>query len=397
MATAVTTSWNTVKTAYSSFTWSGNTYYITIELQAYYLPYSATQATIYLREKVTTSNSVGWSGTNKHYRLRFYPDEGGSGDSGYNQDATQWYAPGASYYLPNDWGSVYKVVNYGATIPALAYYLVDVASSSRAEAYEDIYVPSPASPPTGLGANNIVRGVEDFTANVYISGWGTGGTSAGRYRELQCWTYDPNNLTQPRRYQPIYGDSLSGNITVSNNSSYSQAYGPLNITGNTLYTLGLYATNGASATGSQRLGDYTTLAYAPVLTLDSINGSTLTINYTTRADGGRYEKTYEYSIDGGTTWTTFATLSTGAASSGSFTTTGYTPGTPYVIKSRVTTQSGTTNADDLTIYEPPKNKFYGSVNGDATNTYKMYGSVNGQTKEIKKLYGSVNGEATRIF
>lgn len=257
--------------------------------------------------------------------------------------------------------------------------------------------PSASTPPTGLGANNIVRGVENFTANVYISSWGSGGTSAGRYRELQCWTYDPNNLTQPRRYQPVYGDSLSGNITVSNSSSYSQAYGPLNITGNTLYTLGLYASNGASAVGSQRLGDYTTLAYAPVLTLDSINGSTLTINYTTRADGGRYEKTYEYSIDGGTTWTTFATLSTGAASSGSFTTTGYTPGTPYVIKSRVTTQSGTTNANDLTIYEPPKNKFYGPVNGEATNAYKMYGSVNGQTKEIKKLYGSVNGESIRIF
>lgn len=254
---------------------------------------------------------------------------------------------------------------------------------------------SSSTPPTGLDANNIVRGVESFTANVYITSWGTG--TGTRYRELQCWTYDSSSFVQPRRYQPAFGDSLSGNITVDNSSDYSVAYGPLNITGNTKYVLGLFASNGTANTGSQRLGEYTTLAYAPVLTLDSINGSTLTINYTTRADGGRYEKTYEYSIDGGTTWTTFATLSTGAASSGSFTTTGYTPGTPYVIKSRVTTQSGTTNADDLTIYEPPKNKFYGPVNGEATNAYKMYGSVNGQTKEIKKLYGSVNGVTKRIF
>ena len=395
MATAVTTTWNTVQTAYSSFTWSGNTYYITIELQAYYLPYSATQATIYLREKVTTSNSVGWSGTNKHYRLRFYPDEGGSGDSGYNQDATQWYAPGASYYLPDDWGSVHKVVDYGSVVSTVAYYIVDAAPSSEVAASVDIYVPNPTSPPTGLGANNLVPGAESFTANVYISSWGTG--SGDKYRELQCWTYDASDFVQPRRYQPIYGDSLSGNITVDNLSKYSTAYGPLNITGNTRYTLGLYATNGSAATDSQRYTNAVTLAYAPEMTPSVVNDTTVAVNYTTKADGGYYSKTYEYSIDGGTTWTTFATVATGAASSGSFNLTGLTYGTEYTLLSRVTTTAGTNTGMPIKFSTKSKPRVYGSVSGDATRIDLLYGSVGGVAKPVKKLYGSVGGVAKRIY
>ena len=386
--TQISTEWKEVKYVYVGYDSSGN-HNVWWRMYARISAQSGSSTTVEVEGRLYISGS-GW------LRSGATTTSGGvvGGYSAWGIDVSGTYTAGQEHPL---WRG--SASTTGSSIGAgVRFY-----SSPWGWTGENLYISDtltfspPSSPPTGLGANNVVRGVEDFTANVYISSWGTGGTSAGRYRELQCWTYDPNNLAQPRRYQPVYGDSLSGNITVSNSSSYTQAYGPLNITGNTLYTLGLYASNGASAVGSQRLGDYTTLAYAPVLTLDSINGSTLTINYTTRADGGRYEKTYEYSIDGGTTWTTFATLSTGAASSGSFTTTGYTPGTSYVIKSRVTTQSGTTNADDLTIYEPLKNKFYGPVNGEATNAYKLYGSVNGQTKEIKKLYGSVNGESTRIF
>ncbi|MBR3254226.1 hypothetical protein IKF88_00630 [Candidatus Saccharibacteria bacterium] len=147
MATALTQAWQTVATGSSSFTYGGNTYYITVYLQAYYEPYSATQAKIHLRELLSTSNSAGWSGTNKHYRVRFYPYENPPEDSGYNQDSTQWYAPGSSYYLPDSSGTVTHIINYGASIDIVAYYLVDVAPSSEVDIGAQVYAPSPAVAP----------------------------------------------------------------------------------------------------------------------------------------------------------------------------------------------------------------------------------------------------------
>ena len=254
---------------------------------------------------------------------------------------------------------------------------------------------SSSTPPTGLDANNVVRGVESFTANVYITGWGTG--TGTRYRELQCWTYDPSSFVQPRRYQPAYGDSLSGNITVDNSSGYTQASGPLNITGNTKYVLGLYASNGTADTGSQRLGEYTTLAYAPEVSISSISSTSATLAYSTKADGGEYAKTYEYSIDGGTTWTTFATVSSGSATTGTFTVSGLTVATVTIMQTRVTTTAGTTVGPNITLNTNAGPKLYGSVNSQAREVGTLYGSVSGQTVAINKLYGSVNGVTKRIY
>ena len=250
-------------------------------------------------------------------------------------------------------------------------------------------VPSSASPPTGLGANNIVPGVESFTGNVYISGWGAG--SGTRYRELQCWTYDPNNLVQPRRYQVTNGDALSGNITVTNSSS-----GDLTIRGNTMYTLGCYATNGSASVGSQRIGNYTTLAYAPVLTAD-VGKTEAIIAYELKADGGQYPKTYEYSTDGGTTWTQFDSVLDGNAKTGSFTISGDFQNNPITLKARVTTTAGTTNAKDIYVVYIPKNKFYGSLNEKTRRITKFYGSVGNQTTRVVKFYGSAGGVTKRII
>lgn len=130
--------------------------------------------------------------------------------------------------------------------------------------------------PTGISASDIVPGTESFTANVSITGWGGEGNSSTRYRELQCWTYDASSLVAPRRFQASYGDSLSGNITVDNSSSVDSGTS-LNITGNTRYTLGMYASNGVYGTISKRIGDYVTLAYQDTLTLDAAHSSSLDI------------------------------------------------------------------------------------------------------------------------
>ena len=192
----------------------------------------------------------------------------------------------------------------------------------------------------GLWGNNLRRSQESFTLNVYLSNWGAG----TNYRELQCWTYNASSLVTPRRWQPVYGGASSGDITVSNSSN-----GDLQIRGNTLYTLGVYADNGSTNTGSIRYGDATTLPYKDTLTLKKANALSLEINYSVPADGGRYDKTLQYSIDNGNSWVTYDTISGGNAKTSSFTISGLNPITEYTIKSRVTTNNGTyvVNNDNL--------------------------------------------------
>lgn len=300
------------------------------------------------------------------------------------------------YFTGEQTDAVVASVNF--TISTSGGTYSGTSTSSGSDHFLDfsgsVTIPAQATAPTGLDANNIVRGVESFTANVYITSWGTG--TGARYRELQCWTYDPNDFAQPRRYQPVYGDALSGNITVDNSSSYSIAYGPLTIVGNTKYVLGLYATNGTAGTGSQRLGEYTTLAYAPEVTISSISSTSATLAYSTKADGGVYAKTYEYSIDGGTTWTAFATVSSGSATTGTFTVSGLTTATVTVMQTRVTTTAGTTVGPDITLNTNAKPKLYGSANNQAKGATALYGSDNSQATTITKLYGSAGGQAKLI-
>ena len=378
MAVALSTGWQTVKTGTSSFTYSSYTYNLRLEIQAYYQDISNTQARIRTRLRFSKSGSASWSGTNKHYRLRFYPDEGGTGDSGYNQDATTWGGGDVTYYLPSDSGTVYKTVNKGVNVTLSGYYFVDISGSSEINISENVFVPAP---PYGLTATDLTPGTESFTATVSLSSWGSG--SGTKYKELQCWTYDPSALVSPRRWAILQGSNLSDTITVDNNSD-----GTLNIVGNTLYTIGVYATNGSYATGSQRVGNYATLAYAPTLSVSAINTDSVTLSYTTQADGGYYAKNIQYSLDNGTNWTTAVTLNTGSVSTGTFTISGLAPNTAYTVKNRISTTAGEINGTDLTFTTLETSKFYGSVNGKSKKITTLYGSVNGKTKLVKKLYGA---------
>lgn len=345
--------------------------------------YSGTSATLTVQFRRTSSYTTTWSDTQATLTLG-----GTEKAAAYNYTGTvgeSWVdlRPAISGYTISTSGGTYNWV------------FNNPGSSSVLGCSGTITIPAQSSAPTGLGANNIVRGVESFTANVYITSWGTG--TGTRYRELQCWTYDPSSLVQPRRYQPAYGDSLSGDITVNNSSGYTQASGPLNITGNTKYVLGLYASNGTADTGSQRLGEYTTLAYAPEVVISSISSTSATLAYSTKADGGVYAKTYEYSIDGGTTWTTFATVSSGSATTGTFTVSGLAAATVTVMQTRVTTTAGTTVGPNITLNTNAGPKLYGSVNSQANGATDLYGGVSGVAERIAKLYGSVNGQTKLTY
>lgn len=351
-------------------------------LLAWYSNQSGNSAVVHLKLQAI-SQGLTYTGTNKDYEL--YLDQTGTG-------VVSWpYAP-----LPADtWVDVREItqsVGGGSTVNVSGKvwtYLYDDAWISG----NTVTLPTFSTPPTGLAISNLTPGVESFNADVSVTSWGTN-VGTLKYLELQCWT---KGMNQPRRYQTNTTGILSTNITVDNDGAYTQAYGPLIITGNTEYTIGAYATNGNANTGSVNMGDAVTLAYPANLSDIILTDTSVEIDYAIRSDGGKYAKTYEYSLDGGDTWETFATVSTGSATSGSFTLTDLEPGVDYTIKHRVTTTAGVSAGTDLTFAIPLKNKFYGSVGGEATRVNKVYGSVNGETKEIKKLYMSVGGFTKRIY
>lgn len=253
---------------------------------------------------------------------------------------------------------------------------------------------SSSTPPTGLGASDIVSLVDGFSATVFVTGWGTGGSPASYVRSMSVRTYDASSLITPRRYNQDFSTTMSSTITVTNTETTG---GDLTIVSNTRYTLSVYAENGAQGTSALRIGDYVTLAKAASVDIASKTSTSVTLNYSIDADGGFYTKTYEYSIDGGTTWTTFATVSSGSATTGTFTVNGLTPGSVTIMQTRATTTAGTTTGPVITLNTTAGPKLYGSVNSQAREVGTLYGSVSGQTVAINKLYGSVNGVAKRIY
>lgn len=223
------------------------------------------------------------------------------------------------------------------------------------------YDPS-SSAPTGLAASNITPLADGFSATVSVTSWGTGGSADpnDHYKELSIFNQGSLDVGANRKNR-VTGTALSDTIVTDNSSSW---LGSLVVQPNTVYTLGIYATNGNDpAHGQTGIGDYTTLALPPTLALDSVTDTTATLSYSTQADGGRYTKEIEYSLDG-ITWTIGATVSSGSAASGSFTVSGLSAGTTYNVQTRVTTAAGSNAGNTVTVTTsaPVTNaKFYGSI------------------------------------
>lgn len=350
-------------------------------LLAWYTNSGTSGATAHLKLQAI-SQGITYTGTNKDYEMTLGTNATGTvawADAPLNADT--WY----------DVAEITLWMGSGTTVSASGKVWTYVYGDAWITGVS-LTMPVFATAPTGLAVTNLTPGTDSFTGTVSVTGWGGAGDATTRFRELQVWTYDPSGLRTPRRYKSVLGNDLSGSITVDNNSS-----GTLTIAPNTRYTIGIYATNGTYNTGSQRVGNYVTLAPVATMSLDSVTDTTATIDYSVAADGGFYSKDLEYSLDGGSTWTTAATIVGSTATTGSFTITGLTEETAYTLKSRITTTAGSSNNTDVTFTTEGGQRFYGSVNGTTKRIIKLYGSVNGTTKEITKVYGSVNGSTKRIF
>ena len=267
-----------------------------------------------------------------------------------------------------------------------------------------VSIPSQRTAPSGISCSNLRRGIESFTATVSLSSWGNYVEGYTKYRELQCWTKSDSGLVEPRRWQPTAKSSscpLSGDITVSNSSLVTSGSN-FRITGNTMYTLGVYASNDYASTGSQRVGNYSTLPYAATLSLNKAHSSSLDINCATPANGNAYPQKIQYSIDGGTTWKDGITVTGGSAQTNVMTISGLNANTEYTIKSRVTTSAGTTNNADFTAKTiGPETPTLSAVNSESVHSTQTvtYGTTTfgGGSGGKVFLYGWTNTPPTTLI
>ena len=358
-------------------------------LLAWYSDATNSGATVHLKLQAI-SQGINYTGTNKNYDLQL-------GSSSVT-DVAWSYAP-LNY---NTWYDVYEMtqwVDSGATVYAQGKIWTYVYGAAYTSA--NLTMPTFGTAPTGLSLSDIVRHADGFSGTVSITGWGGVGDANSRYRELQVWTHSSSGLTPPRRWQIARGNNLSGVITVNNSSSTSDP--ALTITPNTMYTIGIYATNGTYTTGAVRVGDATTLAAPAQISLASISGNTLTYDYSTTPDGGTYDKDIQYSFDD-STWSTGATVVGGSASYGQITVTLPQDFTGESVHFRISTLAGNTDNGYLPIAFTKSNAFYGPVrliawldDTVAVRAANMYCSVNGFTKVLKKLYGPTEDGTRLVF
>ena len=202
----------------------------------------------------------------------------------------------------------------------------------------------PAQAPTDLAISNISATSNTVTATVSVSSWSGLGDSSTRYRNLSVMATNDRE-TSDRRYQRVYGNTLSSAITVDN----STEYGTMTIVPNTQYWLWWFATNGTAGAEAPYTSTTTVVTLPPALSAKSVSSKTsssLTISYTTAADGGKYSKSIQYSLDN-STWTTAATVSSASATTGTFTISGLSGYTSYTVYLRVKTTAGTTTSGSV--------------------------------------------------
>lgn len=197
----------------------------------------------------------------------------------------------------------------------------------------------------------------------------------------------------------LYGDTTASptNLLANKTTTGSTDYTYSSLVGNTTYYFRSSATNGVLSSGYSADVSVTTKPSTPTITLGDVTQTTIDINWATSADGNAANKLVQYSLDSGTTWVTMETVTTGTASSGTYTIENLAEDTAYTIQTRVYTTIGTATGPTISTRTLAAYRYYGSVNGVSKKTVKWLGPVNNQSKYIIKIYGSKDGLSKRIF
>ena len=158
-----------------------------------------------------------------------------------------------------------------------------------------IYFDQSGTAPSTPTATLVAAGPDWADIDVSITSWGSPSGSASRY--IEAAVLGSSSYGAPYRYKQELA-SMSKTFHVDNSG-----YGGLTITPNTQYRYGGYVSNtvmNASTVG----GTFTTLPAVPVINaLDQGHGA-IDVTVTHANEGSAETVTEEYSIDGGTTWTT---------------------------------------------------------------------------------------------
>lgn len=261
-----------------------------------------------------------------------------------------------------------------------------------------VTIPSQATAPSGGYINGVTSEWNTSAGEIRVSTTSAGVTNTGgaSLSQLNWGVYEQAYVSGLPRVTRTITNGASSTLGNSLNDFTGTA---IDVAPNKLLYLGLYAYNGVGEYRYQG-GTIVTVSGPVTITNTGVTTTTATFSYTTTADGGYYAKSIQYSLDGGTTWVTAATVNTGSATTDTFTITGLTAGTTYNIQTRANTTAGSTSGSTLSITTQAATvtpKLYGSVNGQTKKITKLYGSVNGETKKITKLYGSVNGVTKLVY
>lgn len=290
--------------------------------------------------QVTQSNSwnlnaiYAWSSGSGAVRVKPYSNGGGTWTAGFSYDVG--VSASAGTYNGAVGFQVYNNAESGGV--GNAAYLN--FSASYGEGYT-----SPSTPSVSIKSKTY----NSATFSVSISSYGNPGSVSGRYIEaalLQQNSYDAST-SNGRRWSTA-SNTTSADITVDNNSSKnggSSGQG-FTITGNTKYYYGGYATNTQKTSSTVAGTIYLPCPPLSALSLSSqtysaYNKVSATFSYTRQSDGGAETRTgyYRYSIDGGTTYTNWASFGTVSNTTGTFSVTLPTS-TSVIMQAKLTTPNG---------------------------------------------------------
>lgn len=400
MAT-LTTSWETLTVQDFSFTYGYN-YTFRQAIDGYYEQLNSTTARVHLRAWIENRNSVyGWDGSNKNWRLW-----GSSYDSGTRTDSAALPA-NFGRHLPDDNG-VTVDVSAGSSFTVSYTYNVPIAGYSHTISVS-VSVPTFATNPSGLSVSVSSRTYDSFTLAGSLTSWGTHTGSNQAFclgvlvSNATSWSFGRLEWVNTNP-----GETKSFSGTVNNSSTPGD--GGTTIKGASPYKVGVYARNGS---GLYSWALNSSVQYTPPAPLTSVLFSNAGYTFTKRkvtftATGSNSTKNstntvtfyYRYKKSTDSSYSSWISLGTGAATSSKTATIELDGSTTYNFQFKQTYQgqdSVVSTPNFTTPAVPAQGILYGSVNGKTKKITKLYGSVNGQSKEIVKLYGPVNGKAKRIY
>ena len=261
-----------------------------------------------------------------------------------------------------------------------------------------VTIPSQITAPSVSFGGITARYTNGFKAKIMATSWGSGGSDSSKYIEIQVAAYNDTDMTPARWNTYFTTDNNWHEITVTNNSPYSQEN--FTIYPNTSYAIGTYGTNGAASIGRTFIGNDTTLAAITdgVISDITTNSATLTISVPEQGTARTITAYYRIKKETDTDWSDWVTVGTVSPNSSvSIEVSSLEPETTYVLTPNINNGLGGVNATNVTFTTPAEHKAYASLDGVAKKVSTIYAPVSEVAKKVAKVYASENGVTKRVY